>query len=276
MHAPSLNKDLLRSIGCAGGRRCTYVGGKLLESVILGKGHPPKLTGCVECIVRGCHRAMGRRAWPRGQVKRLVVLWRRVVVEEERHVLRLAGGGVDALCIPRVGRARGAGGPDVGVGRPEVGLERGVRQIVVWRGVGGGEEVCVERGCVGGGGGGGGAGVRGGGRVGLGERVVLVEIRAAKYVLGGHARHDGVRRVRARVRRRRRADRRRARVRVVGVVCRGGEVVERRGGRQHVHACVHRHAGKNAQKSGKIRAASGVVERYDEQRVGGRASRVKL
>lgn len=208
LHIPSLDKDLLRSIGCACGRCRAYVRCKLLEGMILGEGHPPKLTRCMERIVRGRHGAMGCT----GEVEALVVLWRGVVVEEESHVLRLAGGGVDALCIPRVGRARGTGGPDVGVGRPEVGLERGVRQIVVWRGVGGGEEVGVERGRVGGGGGRGGAGVRGVvGGVGCScvcDPVVLVQIRAAKYVLGGHARHDGVRRVRARVRRRRRADRR--------------------------------------------------------------------
>ncbi len=236
---PSLNKDLLRSIRGACGRRRAYVRRELLEGVILGEGHPPKLAGCMECIMGRRHRAMGSaRA---RQVEALGVLRRGVVVKEEGHVLRLARRGVNALCIPRVGRARCTGGSYVGVGRPEVGLECGVRQIVVWRGVGGGEEVCVERGRVRGGGRGGGAGVRGAvGGCSVCDPVVLVQIRAAKYVLGGHASagHDGgVRRVRAGVGRRRRADGRRA----VVLMCRGREEVERRGGGEHVHARVHRH-----------------------------------
>jgi hypothetical protein len=130
-YVPGLDKDLFSPIRRTSRRCRTDVGGELFEGVVWAYRES------VECA-RGVHvLAASEHLW----VGKHGVVVCRGRAEIHGDVFSLARGGVDALCVPRVGRG-GHASPDVSLAI--VALECGVGEVVVRRGITwSGEDVVV-------------------------------------------------------------------------------------------------------------------------------------
>lgn len=119
---PSLDENLLGSVGGTGCGRDSYIGRQFLEGVIGADGDPAEHAWRLSrfLMISG-HRLT-------------VPIHGRIVGGSEEHaeIVRFAGGGVDALCVAGVRRSRSTG-PEMGLAN--MALERGISHITVGRGL---------------------------------------------------------------------------------------------------------------------------------------------
>jgi hypothetical protein len=167
-NSPGLNKNLLGTIGCTGCCGCTNVGRELFEGMVGAKRHAPKGAGGVNGFL--ARNDMATRKHGR-------VVCRRSCGKEHGRIFCLAGGRMDAVCIPGIGRGSG---PRPNVGGSNVVLQGGISKVVIGGRVGRRNEIGGRKG----------KGGRGMGEVAyMGVGVHSRLIGSAKEVLGRKRSH---------------------------------------------------------------------------------------